>query len=94
MRRESWIALPQRAREFHGEATEVAAASAEKCFALVATVDRYPDWCPQILREVEVLDRGDGGQPSRMRVRMRVARGAISSGFELCLRSPLSRPKP
>jgi hypothetical protein len=36
-------------REFHGEAAEVAAAPQEVCLSLVAAVDRYPDWCAEVI---------------------------------------------
>jgi ribosome-associated toxin RatA of RatAB toxin-antitoxin module len=72
-------------REFHGEAVEVVAAPLNDCFALVAAVDHYPDWCPDIVRYVDVLDRGVGGQPSRVRMRMRIARGALATEFDLLL---------
>jgi ribosome-associated toxin RatA of RatAB toxin-antitoxin module len=81
-----------RAREFHGEAAEVAAASVEDCLVLVAAVDRYPDWCPDIVRDVEVLDRGEDGEPSRVRMRMHVARGAISRDFNLFLAIAVEPP--
>ena len=62
-------------RQFYGEAAEVVAAPVEDCFALLAAVDRYPDWCPDIVGDVDVLDRGPEGQPSRVRMRMHIARG-------------------
>ena len=72
-------------REFHGEAAEVVASRVEDCFALVAAVDRYPDWCPDVIREVDVLDRGDNGQPTSVRMKMRVARGGLVKEFNLFL---------
>jgi ribosome-associated toxin RatA of RatAB toxin-antitoxin module len=72
-------------REFHGEAAEVAATPVEDCFALVGAVDRYPDWCPDIVRDVEVLDHGPDGQPSRVRMTMHIARGALVREFDLFL---------
>ena len=72
-------------REFHGEAAEVVAAPVEECFALVAAVDGYPDWCPDIVRDVVVLDRGADGQPSNVRMHMRIARAGIIREFDLLL---------
>lgn len=53
--------------------------------ALAAGVDRYPDWCPDVIREVDVLDRGDNGQPTSVRMKMRVARGGLVKEFNLFL---------
>jgi Polyketide cyclase / dehydrase and lipid transport len=72
-------------REFHGAAAEVVAATVEDCLALLAAVDRYPDWCPDIVRDVDVLDRGAGGQPSRVRMHMHIARGGVVREFDLFL---------
>jgi ribosome-associated toxin RatA of RatAB toxin-antitoxin module len=72
-------------REFHGEAAEVVAAPQEVCLALVAAVDRYPEWCPEVIREVDVLDRGADGQPTRVLMAMHVARGGLVREFNLFL---------
>ncbi|HTP21846.1 MAG TPA: SRPBCC family protein [Solirubrobacteraceae bacterium] len=72
-------------REFHGEAAEVVAAPQEVCLALVAAVDRYPDWCPDVVRDVDVLDRGADGQPSRVRMTVHAARGGLEKQFNLFL---------
>jgi len=72
-------------REFHGEAAEVVAAPREVCLALVAAVDRYPDWCPDVIREVDVLDRRDDGQPTSVLVAIHVARGGLVREFNLFL---------
>lgn len=72
-------------REFRGEAAEVAGPPVEDCLALLAAVDRYPDWCPDVVQSVEVLDRGAAGQPSRVRMRVHVVRGPIDREFDLYL---------
>jgi ribosome-associated toxin RatA of RatAB toxin-antitoxin module len=80
-------------RQFHGQAADVTRASLEESFVLVSAVDRYPDWCPDIVREVEVFDRGTDGRPSRVRMRMRVARGAIVREFDLYLVVAVEPPR-
>lgn len=79
-------------RDFHGEAAEVTSAPQDDCYALVAAVDRYPEWCPDIVREVDVLERREDGQPSRVRMTMHVARGLISREFNLFLRVVVEPP--
>lgn len=79
-------------REFYGQAAEVVAAPQEDCFALVAAIDRYPDWCPDIVRKVDVLDRAAGGQPSRVRMRMHVVWGPVSREFDLFLAVVIEPP--
>lgn len=65
----------------------------EDCFALLAAVDRYPDWCPDIVRDAEVSERGANGQPSRVRMGMHVARGALVRDFNLSLEIVVNRPR-
>lgn len=72
-------------REFHGEAGQVVSAPQQVCLALVAAVDRYPAWCPDFIREVDVLERGADGQPSRVRMTIRVARAGLDRQFNLSL---------
>jgi len=80
-------------REFHAQAAEVVAAPIEDCFALLAAVDRYPQWCPDVVREVEVLGRDAGGQPNRVRMRIRVARAALVKQFDLFLAIAVEPPR-
>jgi ribosome-associated toxin RatA of RatAB toxin-antitoxin module len=82
-----------RTRQFYGEAADLTAASLEDSFALVAAVDRYPRWCPDNVRDVEVLDRHAGGQPSSVRMRMHISRGAISRDFDLFLAIVVDTPE-
>jgi ribosome-associated toxin RatA of RatAB toxin-antitoxin module len=72
-------------RDFHGEAAQVTPASLDDSFALVAAVDRYPDWCPDAVRAVDILERGADGYPSSVRMRMHIAYGAIVRDFNLYL---------
>lgn len=88
-RARSCIAVP---REFHGAAAEIVAAPLDECLALVAAVDRYPDWCSDIVRDVDVLDRDARGQPSRVRMKMHITRGALVREFDLYLAIAVEPP--
>lgn len=82
-----------RPRPFHGEAAKDTPAPLEQCFVLLAAVDRYPDWCPDIIRHVDVLDRGAGGQPSRVRMTIHIARAALVREFNLFLAVVVEPPR-
>ncbi|MGH2886976.1 MAG: SRPBCC family protein [Solirubrobacteraceae bacterium] len=69
------------------------AAPLEKCFALVASVDRYPEWCPDVVRNVQVLERDAGGQPQRVRMMIHVARGTLVKEFQLFLAIAVEPPR-
>ena len=72
-------------KELHGEATRVVPASREECLALVEAVDGYPSWYPEVVREVEVLQRHPAGQPSQVRTRLHLAWGALVQDFDLVM---------
>jgi hypothetical protein len=78
-------------REFNGQAAEVTAAPPEDCLDLVAAVDRYPDWCPDAVREVEVLERGADGRPRRVRMTIHVPHG-LGREFNLFLAMVVEPP--
>jgi ribosome-associated toxin RatA of RatAB toxin-antitoxin module len=80
-------------RDFHGEAAGVAAAPLEDCFSLLASVDRYPDWCSEVVTAVEVLERGADGHPTKVRARMRVARAGFQQEFDLFLAIVVEPPE-
>jgi hypothetical protein len=72
-------------KELDGSATTTVAARVERCIALFEAVDRYPSWYPDVVREVEVLERGDRGHPTRVRTILHVARGPLVRDFHLVL---------
>jgi ribosome-associated toxin RatA of RatAB toxin-antitoxin module len=80
-------------RHFHGEAAADVAAPLEQCFALLAAVDRYPEWCPDVVRYVEVLERDARGQPARVRMMIHVARGTLVKEFQLLLAIAIEPPR-
>ena len=82
-----------RTRTFHGEAAADVAAPLEDSFALLAAVDRYPEWCPDVVRYVQVLERGAGGQPRRVRMMIHVARGTLVKEFQLLLAIAVEPPR-
>ncbi|HTT27660.1 MAG TPA: SRPBCC family protein [Solirubrobacteraceae bacterium] len=65
----------------------------EKCFALVAAVDRYPEWCPDVVRYVEILERGARGEPLRVRMAIHVVRGTLVREFQLLLAIATEPPR-
>ena len=48
-------------------------------------VDRYPDWHPEVVRKVEVLERDGEGEPVRARAVLHVAVGPLVKDFNLVL---------
>jgi hypothetical protein len=48
-------------------------------------VDQYPAWYPEVVKQVEVLDRDPQGQATRARTKLHLSRGPIVKDFDLVL---------
>jgi ribosome-associated toxin RatA of RatAB toxin-antitoxin module len=72
-------------KELTGTATRATPAPADACFALLEAVDRYPDWYPEVIQEVDVLERSTDGQPSRVRAKLHLSWGPVVRDFDLVL---------
>ena len=79
-------------KKIHGAATEVVAAPLDECLALLEAVDGYPTWYPEVVRNVEVLDRDPSGQPTRARTKLHVSRGPLVKDFDLILAIVIEPP--
>ncbi len=80
-------------RELTGTATRTVAVSAPECFGLLADVERYREWYPDAVREVDVLERDPAGQPQRARVKLHLAWGPVVKDFDLVLGVELEAPR-
>jgi ribosome-associated toxin RatA of RatAB toxin-antitoxin module len=72
-------------KELRGTATALVPAPMAQCLALVRAVDQYPDWYPDVVRTVEVLERDTGGLPSRARTELHVSVGPLTKDFDLLM---------
>lgn len=75
-----------------GTASDTVTASIEDCFAFFEAVDRYPDWHPEVVRSVHVLERGAAGEPTQARTQLHVARGPLVKDFNLLMDVAARRP--
>ena len=71
-------------KELSGSASATVDAPPETCMALLEAVDKYPEWHPDVVEEVEVLARNDG-HPTRVRTRLHLARGPLVKDFNLVM---------
>ena len=72
-------------KELHGTASAVVSAPPEKCIAMLAAIEAYPNWYPDGVREVETLERDGGGQPTKVRTTLHVEVTAFSRDFDLTM---------
>jgi hypothetical protein len=70
-------------KTLHGEATVVVATRIDECRELLEAIDQYPVWYPEVIREVEVLERKPDGDPRMARATVHVARGPFVRDLQL-----------
>lgn len=80
-------------KELDGSASASVAAPVERCFELLAAVERYPAWYPDVVTSVEVVERDAEGLPARARVTLHAAAGPLVKDFRLLLSVSTERPR-
>lgn len=70
-------------KELSASASDIAPATIERCFALVADVERYPEWYPTGVKRVEVLERGEDQRPNLVAAVLAVGDGPLHMDFNL-----------
>ncbi len=69
-------------KELQGRATAELDVAPHDCFALLAAVERYPDWF-EAISHVEVLEAERGGTPGLARAQLHVPQSPFGRHFEL-----------
>jgi ribosome-associated toxin RatA of RatAB toxin-antitoxin module len=79
-------------KDLSGSATAITQASSVKALALLEAVDRYPDWYPDVVKQVDVLERDAGGHPSKVQTKLHVQYGPLSHDFDLVMNVEIDPP--
>lgn len=79
-------------KELQGSANTEIDLPAEECFARLASIDRYPAWF-EVVRAVEILERGRNGRPRLVRVELHVPQSPFGTDFELVVAVRAARPR-
>jgi ribosome-associated toxin RatA of RatAB toxin-antitoxin module len=72
-------------KELSGNASQTVTADPERCFAVLAAIDKYPSWYPEAIRRVDVLETADDGAPTKVRTELNLAYGPLSRTFDLVM---------
>jgi ribosome-associated toxin RatA of RatAB toxin-antitoxin module len=80
-------------KKLHGAATVRVEATTEECFSLLAAVDRYPRWYPEVVRAAKVLAAREDGYPTRVEVTLHVSRRPIERDFDLIMEVHVAQPR-
>lgn len=78
-------------KQLQGSAIAETELPVEDCFALLASIDRYPAWF-EIVREVEILDREADGRPRLARVEIVVPQSPFGTDFSFMVAVEVDRP--
>ena len=70
-------------KALHGKATGDAPASMDVCLGVLAAVELYPDWYPDVVRRVLVVDRDPRGMASRAEVSLHLSHGPLARDLDL-----------
>lgn len=73
-------------KDLRGQATGTVSVHAERCFAVLLAVDRYPQAYPEVIRQVDVLDRHADGSPRLALANVSLGLGPVQRDFELRVR--------
>ncbi len=79
-------------KQLHGAARADAGVPIGDCLALLAALDAYPSWYPDVVREVEVVESGDDGLPLRAETKLHLSYGPVSRDLDLLLAVRVRRP--
>ena len=69
-------------KELRGSAWTAISVPPEECITLLAAVDRYPSWYPDVIRKVDVLTRDEAGVPRQARTSVHLSVGPLAGDFE------------
>jgi ribosome-associated toxin RatA of RatAB toxin-antitoxin module len=79
-------------RELTSSATAVAHQPIERCFTHLADIERYPDWYPQTVKRLTVVERDGEGRAQKVDAQLAVAAGPISKTFNVRMQLTTLRP--
>src|SRR5690349_21377834 len=80
-------------KELSGSAASDVTTTRERCLAVLADVERYPEWYPEVVQRVDVLERDAGGQATKAKTLLHVAYGPVTRDFEVTLDVQVQPPE-
>jgi hypothetical protein len=79
-------------KHLHGAAHANVDRPIEDCFALLAALEAYPSWYPDVVREVEVVEYGEDGLALRAATKLHLSYRPVSRDLDLLLAVRARRP--
>jgi hypothetical protein len=79
-------------KELSATATGLTTTPIERCYTHLLDVERYPDWYRDGARQVEVLERGPDGMPTKIDALLAAVAGPLRKEFAVRLAVEPTRP--
>jgi hypothetical protein len=79
-------------KHLQGAAEAVLDVPIEDCLELLAALDAYPSWYPDVVSDVQVLEHGDDGLPLKAETKLHLSYGPVSRDLDLLLAVRVHRP--
>lgn len=79
-------------KRLQARAGALISASPAQCLSLLAAVDRYPEWHPDVVRKVTVLARDARDHAAKVEARLHISRGPLKRELELMLAVTVEEP--
>lgn len=79
-------------KQLQGRASAEIELPVEDCFALLASIERYPAWF-EVVRDAEILERERDGRPRLVRVALHVPQSPFGTDFAFTVAVEADRPE-
>ncbi len=79
-------------KHLHGAASADVDMPIERCFAVLAAIELYPSWYPEVVRAMDVLETDAGGAATRVQTTLHLSHGPLVKDFTLQLAVRLQSP--
>jgi hypothetical protein len=64
----------------------------EECLTFLAALEAYPNWYPEVVTDVKVLESSDDGLPRRAETKLHLSYGPVARDLDLLLAVTVKRP--
>ncbi len=79
-------------KHLHGDAEASVKVPIADCLRFLSALEGYPNWYPDVVREVEVLETGKRGLPLRAETKLHLSWGPVSRDLDLLLAVQVQKP--
>jgi ribosome-associated toxin RatA of RatAB toxin-antitoxin module len=66
-------------------------ASVDAAYGLLSDFESYPDWFPEGVKSIQVLERDPDGHPSRLQAQLHTSSGPVQRDFDMQMTTVLRR---